>query len=383
MESSTVGKTYHFSRFFYTAPLKSRTCARTAVSSWAAPAAGPSQFEELPRAMKRLADVKISTLDLVPVRHDKGPAESLRNSLNLAQHVEKLGYNRFWVAEHHNMDGIASSATAVLLAYLAGGTSTIRVGSGGIMLPNHAPLVIAEQFGTLASLYPGRIDLGLGRAPGSDQMTARALRRERSGSADDFPDDVTELMEYLGPRTPDQKVIAVPGSNTNVPIWLLGSSLFSAQLAGMRGLPYAFASHFAPRYMHEAIRVYRNHFQPSEVLDKPYVMLGVPLSAADTDERAEYLATSVYQRILALMRGHSLMQRPPVESMDGLWLPHEREAVASFLGLAMVGGPDKIRAKLDVLLEQTDADELIFTCDMYEHEDRLRSYEILAQVAHG
>jgi luciferase family oxidoreductase group 1 len=333
--------------------------------------------------MKRLTDVKISMLDLVPVREDKGPAVSLRNSLDLAQHAEKWGYNRFWVAEHHNMDGIASSATSVLLAYLAGGTSTIRVGSGGVMLPNHAPLVIAEQFGTLASLYPGRIDLGLGRAPGSDQMTARALRRERSGSADDFPDDVAELMAYLGPRQPHQRVIAVPGNDTNVPVWLLGSSLFSAQLAGQRGLPYAFASHFAPRYMHEAIRIYRNHFQPSEVLDKPYVMLGVPLAAADTDAQADYLVTSVYQRILNLMRGQSLMQKPPVESMNGLWLPHEREAVMDFLGLAMVGGPEKIRAKLDVLLEQTDADELIFTCDMFEHADRLRSYEILAQVAKG
>jgi len=333
--------------------------------------------------MKRLPDVKISMLDLVPVREDKGPAVSLHNSLDLAQHAEKWGYNRFWVAEHHNMDGIASSATSVLLAYLAGGTSTLRVGSGGVMLPNHAPLVIAEQFGTLASLYPGRIDLGLGRAPGSDQMTARALRRERSGSADDFPDDVAELMSYLGPRQAHQRVIAVPGSNTNVPIWLLGSSLFSAQLAGQRGLPYAFASHFAPRYMHEAIRVYRNHFQPSEVLDEPYVMLGVPLAAADTDEQADYLVTSVYQRILNLMRGQSLMQKPPVETMNGLWLPHEREAVMDFLGLAMVGGPEKIRAKLDVLIEQTDADELIFTCDMYEHADRLRSYEILAQAARG
>lgn len=218
--------------------------------------------------MKQLSDVKFSTLDLVPVRADGNAAQSLRNSLDLAQHVEKYGYTRFWVAEHHNMDGIASSATAVLLGYLAGGTSTIRVGSGGVMLPNHAPLIIAEQFGTLESLYPGRIDLGLGRAPGSDQMTARALRRERSGSADDFPEDVAELMRYLGPRTPDQRIIAMPGTGTNVPVWLLGSSLFSAQLAGERGLPYAFASHFAPRYMHEAIRIYRNHFKPSAVLDK-------------------------------------------------------------------------------------------------------------------
>ncbi|UZD95546.1 LLM class flavin-dependent oxidoreductase [Pseudomonas corrugata] len=333
--------------------------------------------------MKQLSEVKFSTLDLVPVRADGNAARSLRNSLDLAQHVEKFGYTRFWVAEHHNMDGIASSATAVLLSYLAGGTSTIRVGSGGVMLPNHAPLIIAEQFGTLESLFPGRIDLGLGRAPGSDQLTARALRRERSGSADDFPDDVAELMRYLGPRTPDQRIIAMPGTGTNVPVWLLGSSLFSAQLAGERGLPYAFASHFAPRYMHEAIRIYRNHFKPSAVLDKPYVMLGVPLVAADTDEQADYLVTSVYQRILALMRGQSLVQRPPVETMNGLWLPHEKEAVGDFLGLAMVGGPQKIRARLEVLIEQTQADELIFTSDLYEHADRLRSYELLAQVMKG
>ncbi|WP_312931699.1 LLM class flavin-dependent oxidoreductase [Pseudomonas sp.] len=330
--------------------------------------------------MTALSDFNYSVLDLVPVRDDAGPAQSLHNSLDLARHAERLGYNRFWVAEHHNMDGIASSATAVLIGYLAGGTSSIRVGSGGVMLPNHAPLVIAEQFGTLASLYPGRIDLGLGRAPGSDQMTARALRRERSGSADDFPEDVEELSRYLGPRTDDQKVIAVPGYDTDVPLWLLGSSLYSAQLAGMRGLPYAFASHFAPRYLHEAIRTYRNHFKPSTVLDKPYVMLGVPMVVAETDEHAEYLATSVYQRILALMRGQSLMQRPPVKSMDGLWLPHEREAVSSFLGLAMIGSPQKVKAKVDVLLEQTGADELIFTCDLYEHADRLRSYELLAQA---
>ncbi|TWC39636.1 luciferase family oxidoreductase group 1 [Pseudomonas sp. SJZ079] len=294
--------------------------------------------------MSALAQTKISTLDLAPIRDDGGPAQALGNSLALAQHVERLGFSRFWVAEHHNMDGIASSATAVLLGYLAANTSSIRLGSGGVMLPNHAPLVIAEQFGTLATLYPGRIDLGLGRAPGADQFTAQALRRERSGSADDFPADVAELQRYLGPRTPDQRVIAMPGSGTQVPIWLLGSSLFSAQLAGERGLPYAFASHFAPRMMHEAIRVYRNHFKPSAVLDQPYVMLGVPLVAADSDEQANYLVTSAYQRILALIRGQSLVQRPPVQSMDGLWLPHEKEAVGSFFGMAVVGGPEKVRA---------------------------------------
>jgi luciferase family oxidoreductase group 1 len=330
--------------------------------------------------MSVLAQTNISILDLAPIRDDGGPAQALGNSLKLAQHAERLGFSRFWVAEHHNMDGIASSATAVLLGYLAAGTSSIRLGSGGVMLPNHAPLVIAEQFGTLATLYPGRIELGLGRAPGADQLTARALRRERSGSADDFPADVVELQRYLGPRTAEQRVIAMPGSGTQVPLWLLGSSLFSARLAGEMGLPYAFASHFAPRYMHEAIRVYRNHFQPSAVLERPYVMLGVPLVAADSDERAEYLATSVYQRVLALLRGQSLVQRPPVASMEGLWLPHERQAVGDFLGLAVIGGPEKVRARLEVLLEQTGADELIFTGDLYDFDDRLRSFELLAEL---
>ena len=330
--------------------------------------------------MKRLEEISISALDLAPIRAEGGAQQALHNSLALARHVEQLGFTRFWVAEHHNMDGIASSATSVLIGYLAAGTSRIRVGAGGVMLPNHSPLVIAEQFGTLETLYPGRIDLGLGRAPGTDLLTARALRRERSGSADDFPAEVEELQGYLGARVPGQQVIAIPGCGTHVPLWLLGSSLFSAQLAGIKGLPYAFASHFAPRLMHEAIRVYRNHFKPSAVLDKPYVMLGVPLIAADTDAQAEYLATSSYLRILALIRGQSLQQQPPVDSMDGRWTAQERQAVGEFLGLAMIGGPQKIRAKLEVLLEQTGADELIFTGDMYEFADRLRSYEILAEL---
>ena len=333
--------------------------------------------------MNPLAEVKLSLLDLVAVRQGGSVAEALRIATDAARHAEKLGFARYWLAEHHNMPGIASSATAVLVGHMAGATKTIRVGSGGVMLPNHAPLVVAEAFGTLAELYPGRIDLGLGRAPGTDRLTMHALRRERIEREDDFPRDVAELQRLLAPAQPGQPLVAVPGAGTEVPIWLLGSSLFSAQLAGQRGLPYPFASHFAPRYMHEAIRVYRNHFQPSAVLEKPYVMLGVPLVAADTDEQADYLATSVYQRILALMRGQSLMQRPPVASMDGLWLPHEREAVGSFLGLAMVGRPEKIRAKLEVLLEQTQADELIFTCDLYEHVDRIRSYELLAQTVLG
>ncbi|WP_061238663.1 LLM class flavin-dependent oxidoreductase [Ectopseudomonas composti] len=333
--------------------------------------------------MSRLASIKLSTLDLAPIRDDGDAAQALHNSLALARHVESLGFERFWVAEHHNMDGIASSATSVLIGYLAAGTSKIRLGAGGVMLPNHAPLVIAEQFGTLATLYPGRIELGLGRAPGADQFTAHALRRSRDGSADDFPSDVEELQAYLGPRQQGQRVIAMPGTGTNVPLWLLGSSLFSAQLAGSKGLPYAFASHFAPRFMHEAIRIYRNHFRPSQVLDKPYVMLGVPLLAADSDEQAQYLATSAFQRILSLIRGQSLVQRKPVASMEGLWLPHERQAVSEFLGLAAIGGPQTVRQRLEQLLEQTEADELIFTCDMYDFSDRLHAFDILAELQRG
>ncbi|MFL9813782.1 LLM class flavin-dependent oxidoreductase [Stutzerimonas sp. VN223-3] len=328
--------------------------------------------------MSRIENTRFSALDLAPIRDDGDAGLALRNSLALAQHVEKLGFERFWVAEHHNMDGIASAATSVLIGYLAAGTSRIRLGAGGVMLPNHAPLVIAEQFGTLEALYPGRIELGLGRAPGADQFTAHALRRDRMGSADDFPADVEELQLLLGPRQRNQRVIAMPGVGSNVPIWLLGSSLFSAQLAAAKGLPYAFASHFAPRYAHEAIRLYRENFQPSEALEKPYVMLGVPLMTADTDEQAEYLATTAYQRILALIRGQSLVLVPPVQSMQGKWLPHEQDAVGNFLGMALIGGPEKIRARLDVLLEQTQADELIFTCDFYETADRHRAFEILA-----
>ena len=329
--------------------------------------------------MSRLSTTPISILDLAPMRDDEsGPAPALQRSLVLAQHAERLGFSRYWVAEHHNMEGIASSATAVLLGYLAAGTTTLRLGSGGIMLPNHAPLVVAEQFGTLAALYPGRIELGLGRAPGADQQTARALRRDRLGSADDFPEDVAELQALLGPRQPGQQVIAMPGMDSNVPLWLLGSSLFSAQLAAQKGLPYAFAAHFAPRYLHQALRIYRDNFQPSAVLDKPYAMVGVPLIAAPTDEEAEFLATTAFQRVLALMRGQSLVLRPPVESMVGRWQPHEQQAVGDFLGLAVIGGPEKVRARLEILLEQTGADELIFTGDLYQHEHRLRSFEIVA-----
>ncbi|MDY0248863.1 MAG: LLM class flavin-dependent oxidoreductase [Pseudomonas sp.] len=329
--------------------------------------------------MRNQQKLAFSVLDLASRKDiDQGPAPALQRSLALAQHVDSLGFTRFWVAEHHNMDAIVSSATAVLIGYLAAGTQRIRIGAGGVMLPNHSPLVIAEQFGTLEALYPGRIDLGLGRAPGTDPVTARALRKERSGSADDFPADVTELQKLLGPRAVGQQVIAMPGVDSHVPIWLLGSSLFSAQLAAEKGLPYSFASHFAPRMMMQAIELYRRYFKPSSVLDKPYVMLGIPFVAADTDAQAEFLATTTYQRILALIRGQSMLMHPPVESMHGLWQPHEAQTVNEFLSMAMIGSAATIAQKMQMLLQYTQADELIFTCDLYEHADRLRSFDILA-----
>ncbi len=326
--------------------------------------------------MSKLSQVSLSVLDLVPIRAGGSTAEALRNSLAVARHVEKLGFKRFWLAEHHNMDGVASSATAVLIGHVAGGTSTIRVGSGGVMLPNHAPLVVAEAFGTLATLHPGRIDLGLGRAPGADQATMRALRRDRLGDADDFPEQVAELRALLAPARPGQRLIATPGAGTEVPVWLLGSSLYSAQLAAQLGLPYAFASHFAPRFMHDAIRLYRQLFRPSTVLEKPFVMLGVPLIAAP--EEAAFLATTTQQRILALIRGDSLIQQPPVDDMNTRWHGEEKIAVDRFLGAAVIGGPQTVRAKLGALLAETDADELMLVSDFYEHTHRLRSFDIAA-----
>lgn len=329
--------------------------------------------------MKSLSETAFSMLDLVPIRDQGTVSEALNNAVDVARHVERLGFTRYWLAEHHNMDGIASSATSVLIGHIAGKTARIRVGSGGVMLPNHPPLVIAEQFGTLASLYPGRIDLGLGRAPGADPATMRALRRDRlMGDGEDFPEQVAELEMLLGPRRPQQTLLAVPGEGTRVPIWLLGSSLFSARLAAEKGLPYAFASHFAPRYLHDALRIYRQNFRPSAILDEPYAMIGVPLIAAPTDEEADYLATTAFQRVLALIRGESLKQKPPVERMTGLWLPHEQEAVGNFFGLAVIGGPQKVRSRLEILVEQTGANEIMFTSDIYDHALRLRSLEIVA-----
>jgi len=331
--------------------------------------------------MSRLHNTAISVLDLAPVRVDGTVAEALHDSLTLARQAENLGFTRFWVAEHHNMDGIASAATAVLIGYLAAGTQTIRLGAGGVMLPNHSPLVIAEQFGTLENLYPGRIDLGLGRAPGTDPFTAYALRRERLGSSDDFPTDVAELEAYFAPRRDGQQVLAVPGYGTGVPLWILGSSLFGARLAAAKGLPFAFASHFAPRLLFEAIDTYRREFQPSPVLSKPYLMIAAPLLVADNDEQAEHLATSAYQRVLALVREQSLRMRPPLVSLDELdWQPWERQAVFEHLGLALIGGAEKVKVQLQALLERTQADELIVTCDFYALTDRLRALQILADL---
>ena len=319
-------------------------------------------------------------LDLVAVREGGTVADALQIALRTAQHAEKLGFARYWLAEHHNMAGIASSATAVLVGHIAGGTSRIRVGSGGVMLPNHAPLVVAEAFGTLAELYPGRIDLGLGRAPGTDQATMRALRRSRVETADDFPQDVAELQRLLAPAEPDQRLIAMPGAGTNVPIWLLGSSLFSAQLAAERGLPYAFASHFAPRLLHQAVDLYRNLYRPSAAWPKPYVAIGVPLIAAPTDDEADYLASSTYQRVLGILTGDRRRLLPPIENYTARLQPQERAAIGDFLAAAVIGGPDTVRAGLAHLTEATGADELMLVSDVYDPALRLRSMDIAAQA---
>ena len=332
--------------------------------------------------MKELKNIALSMLDLVSVREGGTVADALAIALRTAQHAERLGFKRYWLAEHHNMAGIASSATAVLIGYIAGGTHTMRVGSGGVMLPNHAPLVVAEAFGTLAELYPGRIDLGLGRAPGTDQATMRALRRQRTETADDFPQDVAELQRLLGPAQPGQRLMAMPGVGTNVPIWLLGSSLFSAQLAAERGLPYAFASHFAPRLLLQAIDLYRQHFRPSATLAKPYVTIGVPLIAAPSDEEAEYLASSTYQRVLGILTGDRLGLRPPVANFLAQRHPQERAAIDDFLAAAVIGGPDTVREGLGALAQATNADEFMLVCDVYDPALRLRSLDIAA-AAHS
>lgn len=330
--------------------------------------------------MALLQNTKLSILDLAPIADGQSIAESFKHTLDLAQHAEKWGYERFWLAEHHNLEGISSAATSVLIGYVAGGTKTIRVGSGGVMLPNHAPLVIAEQFGTLETLYPGRIDLGLGRAPGTDGWTMRALRREMTGKEADFADLVQELQFYFAPAQPGQRVRAIPGAGIKVPLWLLGSSLYSAQLAAMLGLPYAFAGHFAPEMMEQALEIYQRGFQPSAVLDKPYAMLGVQVIAADTDAEAERLATTNYQRFLGIIRNQRVNLRPPVDNMDEVWSPAEKEAVMSRLRLAVIGGPEKVRAGLEKIIASTGVQELMIVSDAYSHSDRLRSFELISQI---
>lgn len=320
--------------------------------------------------------IKYSVLDLAPIADNQTAADAFKNSVDLAQHAEKWGYNRIWFAEHHNMDGIASSATSVLIGHIAGQTNTIRVGSGGIMLPNHSSLVIAEQFGTLDCLYPGRIDLGLGRAPGSDQATMRAIRRDLN--TQNFAELVQELFQYFSSNQEGARVIANPGMGTKIPVWLLGSSLYSAELAGRLGLPYSFAGHFAPELMMEAIHVYRQSFNPSVHLKTPYIMIGVQVVAASTDEEAEFLSTSVYQRFLALVRGQSLKMKPPVKSMNGLWSPSEEQYIKAKLQTSVRGGPEKIKAQLFHLSKITGADELIIASDLYNHSDRLKSYQLAA-----
>ncbi|WP_335998916.1 LLM class flavin-dependent oxidoreductase [Acinetobacter johnsonii] len=330
--------------------------------------------------MRTLSETQFSILELAPVREDQTVQLTLQHSLKLAQQAERLGYSRLWLAEHHNMDGIASSATAVLLGYLLANTSTLKVGSGGIMLPNHAPLIVAEQFGTLATLYPNRIELGLGRAPGTDQVTMRALRRGRQETEDQFPQDVLEILHYFKDAEPNQRIIATPGQGTHVPVWLLGSSLFSAQLAAKLGLPYSFASHFAPRMLKQAIQLYRENFEPSEYLSKPYVSMGVPTVVAETDAEAEYLATSAYQRVLGLMRGQSLKLKAPIASMDGLWSPAEKMSVDSFYSMAQIGSNGTVKEGLKQLLLEYDVDEFIFTCDIYDTDKRLENFERLMQI---
>lgn len=330
--------------------------------------------------MHSLNKIALSMLDLVAVRENGTVGDALHIALRTAQHAERLGFKRYWLAEHHNLAGVASSATAVLVGYIAGGTQRIRVGSGGVMLPNHAPLVVAEAFGTLTELYPDRIDLGLGRAPGTDPLTMRALRRDRVEREEDFPRDVAELQHLLGPAEPGQRLVAVPGAGAQTPIWLLGSSLFSARLAAQRGLPYAFASHFAPRLLHQALALYREEFQPSPALDKPYVIIGVPLIAAPTDDEAQFLASSTYQRVLGILTGQRGRLQPPVAHYLEQLHPQERAAIQDFLAAAVVGGPDTVRKGFAALAESTQADEFMLVCDVFDAELRLRSLDIAAQA---
>jgi len=324
--------------------------------------------------------IPFSVLDLSPITQGSNPAQSLRNTLDLARHAEALGFNRYWLAEHHSMPGIASAATSVVIGHVAAGTSKIRVGAGGIMLPNHSPLVIAEQFGTLEALFPGRIDLGLGRAPGSDQMAARALRRNLATDPDQFPHDVVELMRYLGPQQAGQQVIAVPGMNSNVPLWILGSSLFGAQVAAALGLPFAFASHFAPAQMMEALDIYRARFRPSVQLDKPYVMLGFNVFAADTDAEAALLASSMQQAFVNLRTGRPGQLPAPLENYANQLPAPARAMLDDVLSCSAVGAPETVRASIAQFVARTQPQELMITSQIFDHAARLHSYKITARV---
>jgi luciferase family oxidoreductase group 1 len=326
-----------------------------------------------------IPQIPYSVLDLAPVCEGSTPAQAFANTLDLARNAEHLGYTRYWLAEHHNMPGIASAATAVLIGYVAGGTSTIRVGSGGVMLPNHAPLQVAEQFGTLATLYPGRIDLGLGRAPGTDQATARALRRYFDG-ADRFPADVAELLHYFDPVQPGQLVQAVPGAGLEVPVWLLGSSLFSATLAAQLGLPFSFASHFAPDAMDQALMVYHRDFRPSRRLQQPYAILALNVIAADTDAQAQRLFTSVQQSFVNLRRGRPGLLPPPIEDIENFWQPHEKPGVQNALACSVVGSPQTVRAGLAAFIERHRPNEIMIAANIYEHAARVKSYRIAAEA---
>ena len=326
--------------------------------------------------------VPLSVLDLSPIVEGGDAGQSLRNSLDLARHVEALGYRRFWMAEHHNLPGIASAATAVALAHIAAGTERILIGAGGIMLPNHAPLIIAEQFGTLAALHPGRVELGLGRAPGSDQITARAVRRNLYGDVDEFPQDVAEVMAYFRPPEPNQAVQAVPGAGLEVPVWILGSSLYGAQVAAYFGLPFAFASHFAPAMMMPAIRIYRERFRPSAQLAMPHVMLGLTVVAADTDAEARFWFSSLQQSTLNNRTGRRGRVPPPVEDFEARLDGQARAIISDALGCAVVGGPETVRRGLDDFVQSTGADELMITANIFDHEKRKRSFEIVAEI-HG
>jgi luciferase family oxidoreductase group 1 len=331
-------------------------------------------------ADKLIQNIPFSILDLAPITEGNDAGVTFKNSLRLAQRVEELGYNRYWLAEHHNMESVASSATSVLIGYIAGGTKTIRVGSGGIMLPNHAPLIVAEQFGTLASLYPDRIDLGLGRAPGTDQVTARALRRNYMESVQDFPDDIMALQTYFSKDNSNAKVRAIPGEGLDVPIWILGSSPDSAHLAAHLGLPYAFASHFAPNHFLTAIQLYRNNFRPSKHLAQPYVMACVNVIAADTNSEAERLATSFLQLATGIITGKRRALQPPVDSMDGLWSDYEEAAVMQMMKYTFIGDKDKISKDLTYFQQRKQLDELMVTSHIYDPQARIHSYEVLKQA---